>query len=192
MDIIAPVTDYMSGSVLTTRGDVLQRGVTVAERLALGSVGDALVVNGAGTDVEWDNPNIAMLTNRLTVRNTGMLTLDASELLLTLDLGTLTLNSIYLAEFLVTLGNSANDCYTEMRLQKTSGTGVVNFLYDLTTHKSRYYVEANKTSSHVISTTFKVVTAGTYIINVTGSSNPDFKSISIGYAQMSITPLYIA
>jgi hypothetical protein len=54
MNIVQPpVDDYIKASILTAQGDIVQRGVSDPERLAIGSYLDFLRVNAAGTGFEW-------------------------------------------------------------------------------------------------------------------------------------------
>ena len=53
MRVVNPIWDYIKGSLLTTRGDILRRGAAIAERLAIGAAGTSLMSNG--TDPAWAN-----------------------------------------------------------------------------------------------------------------------------------------
>ena len=53
MRVVNPIWDYIKGTLLTTRGDIIRRGAAIAERLALGAAGTSLVSNG--TDPAWAN-----------------------------------------------------------------------------------------------------------------------------------------
>ena len=52
-------SDVINNSLLTTRGDVIRRGATAPERLALGTSGQALVSDG--TDLVWGSGSAGQL-----------------------------------------------------------------------------------------------------------------------------------
>ena len=54
----APSLDVVRASVLTTRGDLVQRGVAVPERLGAGIAEQVLVSNGPGVNLGWYYNNI--------------------------------------------------------------------------------------------------------------------------------------
>ncbi len=62
-------TSAIAYSLLTARGDVIRRGATAPERVALGSVGQALVSNG--TDAVWALPAIQNYLTGLTLSTAG-------------------------------------------------------------------------------------------------------------------------
>ena len=53
MKITQTITDYIRQSILTTKGDIVKRGISVPERLAVGSLRQVLMVNPIGDDVEY-------------------------------------------------------------------------------------------------------------------------------------------
>lgn len=62
MDISAPVTDYLSDSLLTTKGDIIKRSATVTERFGVGAAGKLLAVNSAGDNLEYGEPSLPLTT----------------------------------------------------------------------------------------------------------------------------------
>lgn len=54
MRIIAPVTDYIPASILTTKGDIPVRGDAIPERLAAGALNYLLHGQGAGAVPSYD------------------------------------------------------------------------------------------------------------------------------------------
>lgn len=56
MKIMQVITDYITKTLLTTRGDLVVRGAAVPERLAAGAVGTYLKGDGAGAKPVWAIP----------------------------------------------------------------------------------------------------------------------------------------
>lgn len=83
MNVVNPISDYVSDSILTTRGDLLKRGAAVLARFGIGTANQLLKVNAGGTDLEYGEGDTIIegggLTLKCKVLYIGDWNMDADE-----------------------------------------------------------------------------------------------------------------
>jgi len=185
VDIIAPVTDYAPASLLTTLGDLYKRGATGVERFPVGAANKVLKVNAAGNDLEYGTPVNNLFEHEYHGHNTGNVTILAgSTLLVSLDLGTLSLNDRILinAQLKATKGGTAG--LTNFLILKNTGTAVIESLNMATKFQETWWQVASQYSEVNVSGIFRVTTAGTLVLRSMASSTGSTSVCTIGEAAL--------
>lgn len=190
VDVIAPVTDYVSDSILTTRGDLLKRGVTDAERFGIGSALQALRVNAGGTDLEYVNPGIHLFDTELSAANGALVTLGAGfTTIISLSLGSVVVNDRYSVQGHVVSLKDATAANVNTFVGREEGIARIEFLHNNAAPNFNQYVNASKFWVVNFNFTMKVITGGDLVLRIAGSSAVGAATIAIGSGSLYIHSL---
>ncbi len=187
VDIIAPVTDYISDSILTTRGDLLKRGLSTIGRFPVGFPRQILRVRTTGTDLEYYSLVYAIYSNLYSVSNTSIITIsDTVVEVLLLDLGSVVSGDILYFNLSVMGLKGGVAGRTTLSLTKDTGTGLLECFHDLTYHDLRMFPLINEYERWNMSGFFRVVTSGTMRLKLVSVSSGSDTTVAIGDAQLCV------
>lgn len=190
MRLISTVTDYIKGSLLTTKGDIVKRGATANTRLPLGAANQVLAVNVAGNDLEYKYPGNPTFNTRYQGNNAGLVTiLTGSTLIATVDLGTPALYDLFLIHCNVIAGKGATAGNIGLSLQKNSGTGSISFAYGHSNMRHIHWAAINVDNSITITVLGSITIAGTLVLKIEGFSIGSDATVQIGSGQIDVLRL---
>ncbi len=185
VDIIAPVTDYVSDSILTTRGDLLKRGPADTERFPKGAGGQIIRVGADGVDLQYERAGQFLFEDEHSVSNTGVITLTGSfSTIVTIDLGNVYINGRYGIYVMVNGNKGALAGNTHVRIAKDSGSADIQMYHDFTTLVSALYIDAITMGYFRMSGLIKITGAGTLVLKLEGWSTGSTTEISINAGQI--------
>lgn len=209
MKIISIITDYIKGSLLTTKGDIIKHDGVSAKKLGIGAAGQMLAVDNLGVDLEyqgaggvpsqflrfgvgaagvhWEDPGTFQYENVFSAKNIAEKTLLVSGILiLELDLGNVLSGDQFNIEGQILCVNDANAGDITIVLQKHAGTATFTFLHDKTGIFHKYYVVASKEVTFNLGTVLNITGSGTLILEIKGYKNPNNATVSINECQLYI------
>lgn len=189
MDVTAPVTDYVRGSLLTTKGDILKRGAAINARLGIGSAGQIVRVNAVPDDLEYQHPGQFLFDNELSAENAGQVTVAGGWIdIVTLDLGTVVNGD----RFLVGAGYDAPKTTAGTmlrRISKDSGTSTIEFLHSRNALNDAQYGQNAVGTMCNLSGVLKVTGSGTLVIHFAGMCSAGSVVIPAANGQIYATQL---
>lgn len=187
VDIIAPVTDYVSGSLTTTLGDLIKRGGSVNERLPVGAANRMLKVNNAGNDLEYEAFANQVTRDGLHATQASSITITATTTtIISQALADIVVGDIYLITAISSLLKGAVSGVTRLHLQRDTGTGVLNFAESNAVYQSDRHQLATATYRIALTTIAKVQAAGTYTLKLSAISLGSNATASAGGSYLSI------
>ena len=187
VDVIAPVTDYVSDSLLTTRGDFYKRGVTDVERFPMGAANRIIRVNSAGNDLAYVHPGDDMFENEYHMANAGVITYNtvyADAVLL--DMGSVYLDERYFIYAFIYVLKDATPSTIYNRLKKSSGVAVVEMLPNLFDRITYMQAVASKYYMTLWTGVLIVTTAGTLVLKIDGKVDAGQGTIGINNAEIYV------
>lgn len=100
MEIIAPVTDYIRGSLLVAQGDLVKYGFTKIDRFPIGNAGQIMRVDFLEGDIYWQDPGYHMFESEDVSSNEYLVTIyDEPISILSLEIGSVTKYERYFISF---------------------------------------------------------------------------------------------
>lgn len=193
MRILAPVTDYVRASLLTTQGDLVKHNGSVAARFPMAGAMRVLRVNPGGTDLEYVYPGRFLFESEFSAKNVSTITLNAAwTTIVNIDLGTLQENGRYsvighIKPFKVGTGSKSN-----ISVGKESGTAVVSFLHDSLNPEFNQFSKDSHWWTVSFNFIMKVITTGTLVLRIAGTVDADTATVAIGEGQLYVHRMKIA
>lgn len=167
MDIVNPLSDYVPDSLLTTQGDIIIRGASDAERLALGSGRGMLNVNAAGNSLEYRNRGAFLKDGELQGFNASNVTVNNTwPTVLTIDLGTVTNGDRFLFQLYVRISGLSAAAVAAAAIQQSSGTASQQMFNSLTSVWSTQYALTSPDPRIVYTVPLDVTASGTLVMYV--------------------------
>ena len=190
VDIIAPVTDYISDGILTVRGDLLKRGPADVERFPRGNPRELLRVVSSGLDLEYVAPVASMFANEYTAYNVALVTIPAAGIeVLELDLGTISVGDRLIVNSFLAATKGATAGNIDYQIRKKSGTAVIQSMASRTNLQPTWYQQASLIFRCVTSGIFRVTTGGTLVLYCWGISVGSDSSCPVGEAELYINAM---
>lgn len=190
VDIIAPVTDYLPDSILTTRGDLLKRDATDSARFGIGSANQLLKVNAVGNDLEYGAPVAGLFSNEYTGYNAALVTITAAAVTLaSIDLGTVAIGDRLQinANLDCTKGGTAGNNIFLCR--KLSGTASIQAMRARADIQKEWWQVASQYNRTLLSGIFRVIFAGTLVIYTAGQSAGSNSSVNAGNTELYVNAM---
>ena len=207
MEIIAPVTDYVRESLLTTQGDLVKHGVAVNERMGVGLTNQLLKTNAAGNDLEYgpvfgtanqllkvnaDGNNLeyaklvaVLFEHEYSTYNDSQIIITASITpLVSIDIGNVLAGDRILYNAYLRGSKGVTAGITDFSILKISGTAQVVFIATRTSISDLRWHTATNTESFIISGIIRVTTGGTATLRTHGISNGSNLDCNTGEAQL--------
>ena len=190
VDVIAPVTDYLSDSILTTRGDLLKRGVVDTERLPRGSTRQSLVINSTGADPVWECPVNSIFYREYSAYNTSIITISiGTHELLSLNLYNVSIGDRLLVNAMLKAGKTGAAGLMHFQCLKASGTAVIQSFHSNTSLHLTGWQTANQYIRWMMSGIFKVTTAGTLVLRTVATSEGSDANCLISEAELYVNAM---
>ncbi len=190
VDIIAPVTDYISDSILTIRGDLLKRGPADTERFPRGTAKHILRVVPSGLDLEYIALAVSMFENEYSADNPATVVLPAGGIeVIELDMGTVNLGDRLLVNAILACIKGATAGNIDYNIRKKSGTAVLQSMRARVNLQLTWYQEASLISRKLISGIFRVITPGTLILHSWGISAGSDSTCSASEAELYVSQI---
>ncbi len=192
VDIIAPVTDYISDSILTIRGDLLKRGPADTERFPRGNANQLLRVVSSGLDLEYVAPVTTVFENEYTAYNGALVTIPAGGIeVLELDLGTVSVGDRLLVNAILACIKGGTAGNMDYSIRKKSGTSALYSMGNRSNLQPTWYQQASIVSRTLISGIFRVMFTGTLVLNCWGISAGSDSTCNTGEAEMYVNVMKV-
>lgn len=188
MDVIAPVTDYVQGSILTTQGDLVIRGASEAERLAIGSAGQMLRVNSGASSYDLENAGAFLKEDEYSAERSGNLTITtAYQEVCSINLGTVLTGQRFLVCAFAHSGKDATAGLIEYELRETSGGATIAFCHDRTSLGACAYLAGNQYQKATIVGVLKITAGGTCNLRLSVKASVGGGTSYSGHSQLFAT-----
>lgn len=176
MDIIAPVTDYVRASLLTTQGDLVKHDGADVARFGIGNAGQILRVYGTPSNLVYQNPGLPMFEYEYSAKNTGVITiLSSATTVLTLDLTDVYLNGRFGIYVMVIGIKGGTAGYTNIRVMKDSGSATVQFFHDHNQLQTAQYTSIASSGHFTLACMCRITGTGNLVLKLDGwSEGSDF------------------
>lgn len=189
MRVVAPVTDYIPGTLLNAQGDIIKRGASEAERLPLGSAGDVLTVNSAGDDLEYRTGGIINKVNENSQSNGGLVTVTTSMTTLSdRALPDITAGERYLVAGFV-YGTKTTGSEWWMQLAKASGTANAQYMHNRVFLSISTYTSGTAIGYLYLIGVLRATGTGTYTVRLQAQCASGSLAVALDQAQVYVCKL---
>ena len=190
MDIKTPISDYIAGSLLTTQGDIVIRGASDNERLALGSNYERPEVDSGS--LVYHKPGRAFANDILGDTNSGIVSLTSGSYttIISIDCGTVTIGDVLLPMGRMRIQNGATPQEMSIKLSKSAGTSTVQYVDGLDIINDRRYVPASTWCYNFAHDFLYVTGTGTLTLLLEGKTYTDTRSLSADNGVLSVGFMY--
>lgn len=187
MDISAPVTDYIRGSILTTKGDLVKHNGVETARFPIGNAGQIIRVNSVPDNIEYANLAWLLFGNIFSGSNAADVTvLSTSTTIVSLDLGSVTSGSRLLCYWGVAMMKGATAGLNVFALEKLSGTADILCLHNQSSLEHNFNQDASVSRIRFFNGLFKVTNPGTLVLRIRGASAGSDGTVTVGSGQLYI------
>ena len=185
MEIIAPVTDYIRSSILTSRGDLVKHDGTAPKRLPIGPSGKILRVIPAGDDIDYVYPGAFLFDDEDSGNNTTVVTVpDVDTVIMQLEVGNILINGRYYFLSAVSLTKGATEGITKLWMEQIAGTGELETAHNTYALHHHFYHPANTLMFQTISGIWRVILSGTLTMALRGRSIGSDCSVQVGSGEL--------
>ena len=186
MEVIAPVTDYIKGSILTTLGDIIKHDGVSAKRMPV--IAPACILRTTLDqipDLEYRSIGQVVLNPSGGVVTTEVKTiLLAYQSILTLNIGTVYIDDEYIIQAIF-IGEKITNGDIVFRFCKDSGTGSMAFHLGSSEFKATITMIDGQFDRYVITQKGIITTAGTIILKLEGLCSAGSFVIPVAGATLS-------
>ena len=187
MRIIAPVTDYIRGSILTSQGDLVKHDGITPKRLPVGDPGNILFVSPSGMDIEYGTYVEKIYEHEYYGHNTAEITITStSTLLVWLTLGSVDAGDRLIVNVSCKATKGLTEGLTHFMCLKESGTAEIRCLSIDVKFQMGLWQIASQPGQFQMSGIFRVDTAGTLSMQSMANSEGSNSVCAIGDAAMYI------
>lgn len=191
MDVTAPVTDYIRGSLLTTKGDIIKRGAALNARLGIAYPYDTLQVNAAMDDLAYAHP-LEFMNAKKAIANGGAITgLDTWTFCCSSIEKIIIETAIYMVTVNVYGVKGGVAGYTGIRINKKAGTASILLNGSRTILTQFQYSLANQDASFFNTCMCLISPGGTLELQLYVISQGSNLAIGANDSTIALWPLYL-